>query len=185
MNLDFPHTEKELKKFGDKVVKSAKKNLKQRGPLYNSIRYTIKLFPRSFAFAILMADYGKFQDQGVKGHGRGNWTPKRSKRQQAPRSKFKFRTGPGSKTILKSMVEKPNFRTRDLDSGRFTPKTTANKNQAAFLISRSIGRFGVKPKRFMQDAISSHGKTLAKNLSTAWVADQSKFINGLRNQYLK
>lgn len=183
MNIDFVNTKKELVKYGNKVVVSAKKNLGKKGKLYDSIKYKIKLFPQSFSFEILMAEYGKFQDEGVKGHGRGNWKPKRTKRQKAPRSRYKFKTGPGMNTILKSMVEKPSFRTRDLDTGRFTPKTESNKRAAAYLIARSIGRFGLEPKRFMQKAIESHSKTLSKNLGSAWVADQKKFINGLKEQY--
>ena len=183
MAIDWEHTEKELTKFGDKVVRSARKNLNQKGKLNDSIEYKKKIMPRSWSFFILMAEYGKFQDQGVKGHGRGTWRPKRPKRQQAPRSKYKFKTGPGSKLIRKQIVEKPKFRTRDLETGRFTPKNEKNKQQAAFLIARSMGRFGIPAKRFMQKAITSHEKTFIKNLGKAWVSDNKKFARSLKKQY--
>lgn len=183
MKINWTNTEEALKEFGDKVVATSRKNLNDKGPLSDSIRYIYKESEKSYEFRILMLDYGNFQDKGVKGHGKGNWKPNKRKRQGGHGSPFKYKTGPGKDTILKSMVNQPSFRTRDSESGKFTPKTEANKNQAAFLIARSIGRFGIPAKRFMSKAIAQHGKKLTESLGSAWVADQKPFINNIKNQF--
>jgi len=181
------NTKKAAVKFGQDVVIQARGNLApklRRKPLWESINFKYKEFPNSFALTINMADYGKFHDQGVKGHGRGDWTPKRPKQQQAQGSPFQFRTGPGKNTILKSMVNKSTFRTRDLDTGQFIPKTDQAKNTAAFLIARSIGRYGTPSTYFMTNAIKKNSKTFVKSLGKAFVADQDKFIQGLQDSYI-
>jgi hypothetical protein len=48
--------------------------------------------------------------------------------------------------------DKKSFRIRDLKSGKFLPKNDKNIKSTAFLVARSIGRFGYQnqPKNFVE-----------------------------------
>lgn len=178
----FKNTAKVLDTFGKNVTDRSFANQK-KNPI--KVIYQFKLSANSFEFNFISPYYARFQDQGVAGHGNGNWSPIRPKTNQAPLSPFKYVTGPGTQTILESMVSKPSFRTRDLETGQFTPKTPSNMNSAAFLIARSIGRFGVKPKYFFTNAIEDFGPKLVKDLGSAWVKDQEPFIDSLQKAFIK
>ena len=53
------------------------------------------------------------------------------------------------------IMNKKSFRIRDYKTGQFLPKTEKNVDGVAFVIARSIGRFGFqnKPKNFIEIAI--------------------------------
>lgn len=196
---DFTATRKIFDRFGQNVIIKARANLSARsknGPLSKSLRYQYKQMKNSFVFNLYANSYAKFHDQGVKGtgsnvarnkYGSYTWEPpaNRPRQAQGKKSPFSFVTGPGKNTILKSMVDKPSFRTRDLETGQFTPKTTENKNQAAYLIARSIGRYGTPTTLFLTRPIETFGKKLIRDLSTAFVKDQRKFVDKLKAAYTK
>ena len=57
--------------------------------------------------------------------------------------------------IKEWIYNKKSFRIRDYKTGQFLPKTEKNVDSVAFVIARSIGRFGFqnKPKNFIEIAI--------------------------------
>ena len=57
--------------------------------------------------------------------------------------------------IKQWIMNKKSFRIRDFKTGQFLPKTEKNVDSVAFVIARSIGRFGFqnKPKNFIEIAI--------------------------------
>lgn len=57
--------------------------------------------------------------------------------------------------IKQWIYNKKSFRIRDYKTGQFLPKTEKNVDSVAFVIARSIGRFGFqnKPKNFIEVAI--------------------------------
>jgi hypothetical protein len=57
--------------------------------------------------------------------------------------------------IKEWIMNKKSFRIRDYKTGQFLPKTEKNVDSVAFVIARSIGRFGFqnKPKNFIEVAI--------------------------------
>jgi len=59
--------------------------------------------------------------------------------------------------IKQWIYNKKSFRIRDYKTGQFLPKTEKNVDSVAFVIARSIGRFGFqnKPKNFMTIAIEN------------------------------
>jgi len=59
--------------------------------------------------------------------------------------------------IKEWIYNKKSFRIRDYKTGQFLPKTEKNVDSVAFVIARSIGRFGFqnKPKNFMTIAIEN------------------------------
>jgi hypothetical protein len=59
--------------------------------------------------------------------------------------------------IKEWIMNKKSFRIRDYKTGQFLPKTEKNVDSVAFVIARSIGKFGFqnKPKNFMTIAIEN------------------------------
>jgi hypothetical protein len=96
-----------LNKFGKYVVQQARSNLSKKSKnvskeLYNSISYDLNVSQagRSFSMVFKMADYGEFQDKGVKGAGGTRKTTSAFNRrnnkgkiwkQKAPNSPFQFK----------------------------------------------------------------------------------------------
>ena len=57
--------------------------------------------------------------------------------------------------IKEWIMNKKSFKIRDYKTGQFLPKTEKNVDSVAFVIARSIGRFGFqnKPKNFLEISI--------------------------------
>ena len=57
--------------------------------------------------------------------------------------------------IKEWIINKKSFRIRDYKTGQFLPKTEKNVDSVAFVIARSVGRFGFqnKPKNFVEISI--------------------------------
>jgi hypothetical protein len=85
-----------------------------------------------------MADYGMYQDQGVKG---------KSSSAKAPNSRFQFGKKSGPKGGLTKGIEKwvkqKGIQFRDKKSGRFI-----SYQSTAFIITRSIYQTGLRPSLF-------------------------------------
>tara|TARA_R110000868_G_scaffold67634_2_gene200503 strand:- start:2536 stop:3111 length:576 start_codon:yes stop_codon:yes gene_type:complete len=104
--------ERYLNSFGKQVVKRAKSNLKAGGKgggnLEKSIKFEVVEDESGVAVQFFMADYGTFQDKGVKGTGgeiksgdhKGKWSGRRhyttweGKRKDSP---YKYGSGSGKK----------------------------------------------------------------------------------------
>ena len=166
--------EKELEKFGKVVVKEArtaltKQNRNVSKELYNSLSYNVKVSKNSFEMSLSMADYGVFQDQGVRG---------KSSSAKAPNSPFKFGSGTGKKGGLTDgifeWVKARRFQFRDKETGQFM-----SYKSTAFLITRSIYHKGMKPTQFLtkpfnaaferlpDDIINSYGLEVERLLEIA------------------
>ena len=70
--LGGDNTRKALEAFKDYVISQSRANLTRKNKnvskqLYNSLKGIVDVFPNSFSLKFEMEDYGKFQDQGVKG----------------------------------------------------------------------------------------------------------------------
>ena len=132
-----------LKRFRDYVIQQSRSNLSKSNKnvskeLYNSLKGEILTEDNYSIVGFSMADYGMFQDQGVKG---------KSSSAKAPNSPFKFGTGTGKKGgLTKSILEwvqAKRFQFRDKKSGKFM-----SYQQTGYLISRSIFQKGIKPSLF-------------------------------------
>jgi hypothetical protein len=69
--------------------------------------------------------------------------------------------------------DKKSFRIRDLKSGKFLPKNDKNIKNTAFLVARSIGRFGYKnrPQNFVEVSYDM----ILKNAKITQLIEQSTF----------
>jgi hypothetical protein len=164
--------QKELNKFRDLVVKRAKDNLvRQRKitskTLYNSIKGNVKAMPNSFSMNFEMAEYGMYQDQGVKG---------KTSSSKAPKSPFRFGSGTGQSGGLtkgiNQWVRKKRFQFNDKKTGKFL-----SYDSTAFLITRSIYHKGIKPSLFFTKPFEQAYKRLPEDLVEAFGLDAIKLFN--------
>jgi hypothetical protein len=135
---------KELDKFGKFIVQQSRSNLtksgkRDKGDLYNSIKYTAKESKNSFELTFFMEDYGTFVDKGVKGV---------KSSAKAPNSPYKFGTGSGKKGGLtegiNGWVKRKRFQFKD-KKGKFL-----SYESTAFIVRRSIWFTGLKTTNFFQ-----------------------------------
>lgn len=167
--LNRDYTKKALDDFGAYVIKQSRANLTRKNKnvtrsLYESLKYQAKASKNSIQVDFLMADYGKFQDQGVKG-------AKSSAR--APKSPFKFGSGSGKKGGLtkgvKRWVRKRGI--KFVSNGR---KLTFDAT--ARLITRSIYNKGLKATEFFSRPFNAAYEKLPNDLAEAYGLDVESFI---------
>lgn len=132
-----------LQNFRNYVIQQSRSNLSKSQKnvskeLYNSLKGEIVTEDNYSIVGFSMADYGVYQDKGVRGA---------SSSAKAPNSPFKFGTGTGKKGgLTKSILEwvqAKRFQFRDKKSGKFM-----SYEQTGYLISRSIFQKGIKPSLF-------------------------------------
>ena len=159
--FNFKNTEKEFKKFGDRVIHRAKFYLERRKintknkALSKSLDYDLKVYDSgSLEMSFKALDYFPFVEEG------------RRPGKQPPVS-----------VIAKWIMIKPiNIRGA---KGRFVSKTETNINSAAFGIAKSIGDYGIKPTWFFRDAYAMHYKRLSPEIVSAYANDSAKFLKTL------
>ena len=143
MAQELKSVEQVLRRFRDYVIQQSRSNLSKSDKnvskeLYNSLKGEILTENNYSIVGFSMAEYGQFQDQGVKG---------KSSSLKAPNSPFKFGTGSGKKGGLTKSIDKwvraRGFQFRDKKSGKFL-----SYEQTGYLISRSIFQKGIKPSLF-------------------------------------
>jgi len=158
-----------LNKFGKYVVQQARSNLSKKSKnvskeLYNSISYDLNVSQTgdSFSMVFKMADYGEFQDKGVKG---------KSSSSKAPNSPYRFGTGRGKKGGLRESIPKwvraKRFQFRDRKTGKFM-----SYDSTAFLIARSIYQTGIRPSEFFSRPFGLAFKQLPPNIVEAFALTQ-------------
>jgi hypothetical protein len=144
---ELNETEKVLKKFRDYVIQQSRSNLSKGGKnvskeLYNSLKGEIITENNYSLVGFSMAEYGQFQDQGVKG---------KSSSMRAPNSPFKFGSGTGPKGGLTKSIDKwvrqKGIRFRQKE-GKGVKGQFLSYNETSFLIRRAIWHKGIKPSLF-------------------------------------
>ena len=87
------------------------------------------------------------------------------------------------KAIKEWIINKKSFRIRDYKTGKFLPKNEKNVDSVAFVIARSIGRFGFqnKPKNFVTISIDKikNNEQIIQIIQDATMEDLLKQIEGL------
>ena len=143
MAQELKSVEQVLRRFRDYVIQQSRSNLSKSDKnvskeLYNSLKGEILTENNYSIVGFSMAEYGQFQDKGIKG---------KSSSLKAPNSPFRFGTGSGKKGGLTKNIDKwvraKGFQFRDKKSGKFM-----SYEQTGYLISRSIFQKGIKPSLF-------------------------------------
>ena len=141
--MELKNVEQVLRRFRDYVIQQSRSNLSKSDKnvskeLYNSLKGEILTENNYSIVGFSMAEYGQFQDKGIKG---------KSSSLKAPNSPFRFGTGSGKKGGLTKNIDKwvraKGFQFRDKKSGKFM-----SYEQTGYLISRSIFQKGIKPSLF-------------------------------------
>jgi hypothetical protein len=141
--MELKNTEALIKRYRDYVIQQSRSNLSKSRKnntkeLYNSIKGEIVSEKNYTIVGFKMADYGMYQDQGVKG---------KSSSAKAPNSRFKFgsKSGPegGLTEGIEKWVKQKGIQFRDKKSGRFI-----SYQSTAFIITRSIYQTGLRPSLF-------------------------------------
>ena len=154
---------KALDEFGEYVRTQSQQNLKKEGKnvsgnLYNSIDYFTKESKNSFQLDILMDDYGKFVDKGVKGF---------SSSAKAPNSPFKFGSGSGKSGGLTKGINKwvrlRRFQFRNRQNGQFM-----SYESTAFLVVRSVWHKGIETTNFLTTPFEEAFKRLPDDIVEAY-----------------
>ncbi len=152
----------ELNKFAKYVIQQSRSNLTKgkkntSKELYNSLGYDIESSKDSTSMAFKMADYGKFQDLGVKG---------KDSSAKAPNSPYKFGTGSGKKGGLTKGIDKwvrrRGIQFRD-KKGKFL-----SYEQTGYIITRSVYKTGMKASMFFTKPFQRAFKRLPDDLVKAY-----------------
>jgi len=160
------HTEQVLDEFAKAVFAQAKRNLpKHSGKLENSFDSTIRENKNSITLGLTMAEYGFYQDEGVRGVGGVRKTTSRfNKRdnkgkmwkQKGKNSKFNFFRGPKVSDVA---------------------KWARSKGLNPYAVRKSITMQGIKPSKFMTKALEKEFKTLPDEITEAYGLDVSDFLD--------
>ena len=175
---------KYLEEVRNLIVQESKKNLASEGivgKLYDSIQGTvIEKDTRGLYFQILMEDYGKFQDKGVKGKDpskvRGG--DKAIKEQQAPDSPYEFGSGNMAGTFddfalsVADWAKSKNYRLRD-EQGRFVRGTYETIGK---IIAGNIYNRGLRPTMFFTNAFEYAQQQIPYKLEQGLKLDVEKDI---------
>lgn len=173
MAQELKEVQQVLKRFKDYVIQQSRSNLSKGGKnvskeLYNSLKGEVITEDDYSIVGFSMAEYGSYQDQGVKG---------KTSSLKAPNSPFKFGSGKGkrgglTKSILK-WVQVKGFQFRDKQSGKFM-----SYQQTGYLITRSIFHKGIKPSLFFTKPFEAgYKKYIDTDLMKAFGQDVDTMID--------
>ncbi len=172
LNIKFEHLIDAMNEFGDKVVKDAKQNLKNKkkvdtGTLEKSVvNNGVKFMRRSFSLNIGMSDYGAFVDKGVRGVGGVRKTTSTFKRtnnkgklwkQNGGDSPYSFKEG--RKPSVKHFVNWSNKR-----------------GLSPFAVRESVYHQGIKPTYFLKEAVEENIKLVPNEIAEAFALDVKSTI---------
>ena len=168
----------ELNKFAKYVIQQSRSNLTKgkknaSKELYNSLGYEVSQSAQTTSLAFNMADYGKFQDRGVRGANAYYADANTSGSPYAFKSKGGKRGlkgMPPPKAFDKWIVRKGIKGSRD-KSGKFIPRKTLQ-----FLIAKSIFDKGIKASMFFTKPFEAAFKRLPDELVEAYSIGLEKQI---------
>jgi len=162
-----------IKRFRNYVIQQSKSNLTKgrknvSKELYNSLKGEIVQEDNYAIVGFRMADYGQYQDQGVKG---------KASQRKAPNSPFRFGSGSGQKGGLTRSIDKwvkqRGIQFRDKKTGKFL-----SYQSTAFLITRSIFLTGLKPSLFFTKPFEAgYKKYIDTDLAKAFGLDVETIID--------
>ena len=194
------NVQEEMNAFAKYVIIQARANLtrgikvggkkrpkKDTGKLYNSLKYDLNVSKNSFGLDFIMAEYGIYQDAGVKGKDPSKVSPNsKIKGQQAPNSKYRFGSGKTGNykdfvLSLEKWAKRKNVRLRD-KKGKFTK---GNYKTIAHIIAGNIYNRGIKPSLFFTKPFKKAFKNLDKDIVKAFRLDVEALIKTTTKDNIK
>ena len=156
-----------LIKFGKYVVQQAKSNLTRQkrntsGDLYNSINYNIFYSNNKFSLSFKMADYGEYQDKGVKGA--------KSTYSSAAGSPYKYTNKMPPASAFSQWVVK-----KGLDGVRNEKGQFVKRKSLQFAIARSIYNKGIPATKFFTTPFGIAFKRLPPDIVSAFQLTEEDF----------
>jgi|TARA_S200002703_G_scaffold72812_1_gene62955 hypothetical protein len=178
--MTFKQTKQALEAFANTVIKQSKGNLRRHrnnkfitgstsGELENSLDYKLTVGADGFNVQFFMADYGTFQDLGVKGSKSTYPKSKDSPYKYSGR----FKSIP-PQTLDKWMVKKSIKGIRD-EEGRFI-----GRKSLRFLLAKSIYEKGLRASFFFTKPFENAFIKIPDELIEKFALDIDEFI-GLKN----
>jgi hypothetical protein len=149
--------QKVIEKFRNVVIQQARSNLSKQKKndtkeLYNSLKGEIVNDKDFTIVGFSMLNYGKFQDQGVKGVDPSKVSKNAKIRgQQAPNSPYSFKNKLPPTSPIAAWAKRKNIRLRD-DKGKFKK---GGYQTIAIIIARNIFYRGIKPSLFFTTPFES------------------------------
>lgn len=161
--------DKELRKFGRKVVSESKKNLNKNdikdSNLSDSIKYSVRTKNNITSLTFTMNDYWEYVDAGVKGVGGTKANGDSWKLKKVTNNKFKYKDKmPPAKVFSKWSVRK-GLAPRD-SKGKFT-----SRKSMQFAIAKSVYHTGLKTTDFFTDAFYNQIDKVSNDLGSALVLE--------------
>lgn len=156
-----------LTKFARYVVQQAKSNLTRQkrnssGDLYNSLQYQLNVSPNSFSLSFKMADYGEYQDKGVKGA--------KSTYSSAAGSPYKYTNKMPPASAFSQWVVK-----KGLDGVRNEKGQFVKRKSLQFAIARSIYNKGIPATKFFSTPFGIAFKRLPPDVVAAFQLTEEDF----------
>jgi hypothetical protein len=173
--MELKETEKAFKRFRDYVVSQSRANLTRgkkngTGSLYRSISGEVVMDGNYGIVGFSMDDYGKFQDQGVKG---ANPSLVKNGKQKAPNSPFSFKSKQPPAKFIESWAKSHNIRLRN-EKGQYE---RGNYKTIGFIIAKRIFAQGIKPSLFFTKPFEDGYKRLLDELGPSFGDDLDTIID--------
>ena len=166
--MQLKETREALNKFGKFVIQQArsrltkgKKNVNKK--LYNSLEYLPFTDGKFIGVKFFMEQYGKFQDQGVKGT-KSNYTENKE-------SPFSYKSKMPPPKAFKDFIKRKGIKGRDKKTGRFITDKSLQ-----YLIARSVFQKGIKASMFFTKPFNQAFEKLPQELQENFVRDIENII---------
>jgi len=158
--LIFENLEKDLSRFGKYVVQQSRSRLTRLNhndtkKLYDSLSFKPTVSQNSFSLSFFMANYGRYQDLGVKGAEHSD---------QAPISPFSYKLS-GKKPPASAFE-----------------RYGKENNISPFAIAHSIWSKGLKPTMFFTTPFNRAFKRFPDELIKQFGLDIDKFLESTLNE---
>tara|TARA_R110002153_G_scaffold83407_1_gene209764 strand:- start:225 stop:794 length:570 start_codon:yes stop_codon:yes gene_type:complete len=170
--------DKELRKFGRRVVNESKKNLKKNkvkdSNLAKSMKYSVKTKEGKTYLVFKMNEYWEYVDAGVRGVGgtKADYEidgktvkGEKWKLKKVTNSKYRYRQHMPPASAFSSWVVRKRLAPRN-KKGQFT-----TRKSMMFAIAKSVYHTGLKTTNFFTDAFYDKIDTIADDLGDALVLD--------------
>lgn len=175
--------DKELRKFGRKVVSESKKNLKKNkvkdSNLAKSMKYSVKTKNNKTSLVFKMNDYWKFVDAGVRGVGGTKADGTKWKLKRVTTNKFKYRNKMPPASAFSSWVVRKGIAPRN-KKGQFV-----TRKSMMFAIAKSVYHTGIKTTNFFTDAFYNQIDKVSNDLGDAAVIElEDAIVDSISNEYI-